>query len=416
MKMDGLGAAGAGAVSHSSSTHEAGAAGAHAPEPTPGVSVEPFAEAPSRSAGEGPQLRKGLEPAIAKIAKQNPDPTNVLGDVALKDSQVGPLLTALQTEPNHALLGRMSEAELETTMEDLAHRSWPELPEQQKHELAMVLASKVREHAKFDAAFKMRDAAVDAMSSAADQLEGLSKDPRQLAQLKQQLSGPATHQTEELRARLGIDDPSRLSRLDDSELGRRIATRAELVRHEAGELKRAGANRIFMVCGDHKVADLYMERAGIQPGSVAGRQVDAAREQGKSDAESIEHMKLACSIAAAVATGGLGVGLAGAAVTAGGSAVMNAGSVYEKYKAIDAAKAGETAGTKELGAVGDAKWNFGVAAGVAGAEVALGGVVANQGAHLLEKVVSHEVGHAVSHVAVTVSAFALEQALSKHED
>lgn len=409
MAIKSIGSAGAAGVSQSSPTDEVASA---PPPPRPeaeGSKVEAYQGPAAPSESKGQQLRKGLGSAVADIARKNPEPFGTVGNVTIKEAQYEPLFKALQTEQNRALLGEMSEAELETAMADLVQKSWPHLSEQEKHELAGKLSQKVREHVKYDAAFKMRDAAVGTMNDAADSLEKLSKDPKQLEQLKQQLSGPATNQTEKLRAQLGIDDPSRMDPLDVNEMGRRIDARAHLVRGEAKKLEQAGPERIFMVCADHNVADAFMERAGIQPGSVAARQVDAAREQGKSDKQSLEYMKLACSVGAAMATGGLGVGaVAGTAA----SVTMAAPGLYEKYEAIGSAKAGESAGTKKVGAAEDAKHNRNVAVGFVVAEPLAGTALS----HAVGEVVGHFLpgaAEAIAHGVVTYGAHDLEHALSK---
>ena len=168
-----------------------------------------------------------------------------------------------------------------------------------------------------------------------------------------------------------------------------------------------------------------MRDKGIRPDSFAAEQVSAAREQGKSDKAEIEHMKLACCVVAAAATGGLGAGgLAGFATSAAGSTLMNAGSLAEKSRAVDMARDGEVSGTMREGSADIARRNLHVAQVAFAAEVVGGGIAARYGSHavghpFLEKLGeegAHHVAHGIIEGSTALSAGSAELAASKENE
>jgi hypothetical protein len=294
-------------------------------------------------------FKSGIGAAVDNLAAKHGDPIGFFGNVNLKQAEFDPLIRAAQTPSVRAALNSMSSGAVETQVEGMVKKAWPNLDAEQAHDVANKVMQQLRDQAKYDAGYGMCAKAKDMMLSAADKV----KDPKL----------------------------------------------AELLRHQAKELDSPAGARVFRAVADQDVAALYMKDAGVKPGSFAADQVAAAREQGKADNEQIEHMKLACSIAAVVATGGLGLS-AGAAfgVSAMSSTVMNAPGIAEKVNAIDRAIAGEAAGTMEKGSVDRAKYNLKVAVAAYAGEVALGGAAAHFGGHAM--------GHAVES--------GLEKELGKH--
>jgi hypothetical protein len=247
--------------------------------------------------------------------------------------------------------------------------AWKSVEPEDKNKLINKLTSQVREAAKYEAGNKMRDTAANMMGAAASKLETAAKNPN--------LSETSVKELKE---------------------------QAGLLRKEQEELKKAPVNQLFLSMADHDVAKVYMRQAGIDPESIAGKGVMDARAQGKSDKESLEHMKMACSVAAALATGPLG----GAYVVASGLA-MNAQSLNEKFNAIDRAKAGEKAGTMKDGAVDRARINFLIAAVVTGGEAVGGGHVAHWAEH------TFGLSKSLAEGAVSLGANSFEQAMSLEE-
>jgi hypothetical protein len=293
-----------------------------------------------------------LGPAVQDFAQKRPDPTGWLGDVnvtgdQLRYSEVG---QALEDPRTTEALSKMNEGQVRNVIENEIHKAWPKLDGEQTHDLVNKFVDQVKESARYHAMEGMRKEAVSTMRELAK-----AKDPEQ----------------------------------------------KKLLEREANRLERAGGDTVFRAMADHDVSAAFMKKAGISAESLAGKQVAAAREQGNHDRENIETMKFACSVAAAFATGGVGAG------GAFGAAVMSAPGVYEKYEAIDQAKAGELAKTMKPGAADAARRNAAVAAAGAGFEVALGGLTA----HKLASATG--LPEAASHALVTATVLEVEHAAQK---
>jgi hypothetical protein len=312
-------------------------------------------------------FKSGIGSAVDNLAAKHGDPIGFFGNVSLKQAEFDPLIRAAQTPSGRAALNTMSTAAVETQVEGMVRKAWPKLDAEDVREVAGKVTQQLRDTAKYAAGYGMCAKAKDMMLSAADKV----KDPKL----------------------------------------------ADMLRRQAKELDSPAGARVFRAVADQNVAGLYAREAGIKPGSFAADQVAAAREQGKADNEQIEHMKLACSIAAVVATGGLGLsGMAAFGVSAMSSTVMNAPGIAEKVSAVDRAIAGEAAGTMEKGSVDRAKHNLKVAVAAAAGEVVIGGAAAHFGGHAvghavesgLEKELGAEAAQEAGHFAMHATHTAIE--------
>jgi hypothetical protein len=362
------------------------------------------------------EFRNKMGPAVASLARDHEDPSS-LTDNDARHSAFGKAVYQLRTT-----LGSMNDGAVAAEMEDAVRRAWPNATPEDAHAGAARLTDQVREQAKYDAAFGMRDTAVEVMRNVGEKLDKLSKDPKELGALAQRLREMPKDREEALRAKLGLED----AKLEPKDMSAKIGERAKLLQREAKELSHADSERVFRAMSGHHVSETFMSQRGISPDSLAGRQVLVAREQGKSDKENIETMKRACTYTAAFFSGGLAAGgiAAGMMASAAASFVMNSGSVSQKYREIDTARAGVSAGTMSGEAIKNAKFNFGVAATIAAAEGLSGGLLAHHTAEPIEDMFLHVAGdsaakflaHGIAETAVTFAANSAEQALSREDE
>jgi hypothetical protein len=250
---------------------------------------------------------------------------------------------AVKTVPREQLLA---------AIEDKVRKTQPGITEEGVKEIAQMITAGLEDGLRTDAALGMQKQVCGQLRSAADSFRKTAADGPQLTKLcatLARLEGPGATdaqkaQAASLRAGLGVKNDGQP--VTPERLAPALTARAALMSKEAFTMEGRGAEgSLSRSLLTHDVSASYLKAAGIAPGSFAAQGVAAVKARGEADEASIDHAKIAASVALSVASAGMGLGALGVIGAAGMSAGLGAPSVLAAYEEVDSAAAGASAGT-----------------------------------------------------------------------
>ena len=351
---------------------------------------------------------RSLADPLSRLARKHPQPQSFTGALAFKDTELslGGFGAIVGSDEFRKAAAQLSPREFEAQMQAAVAKAWPNLPQDKQLELAGRLTREAGEHLRDSTAFQLQDMATRMLRDAAKDFRAAAIDPEKLRSLLERLnrsgeSGAEAAQTRSLREAFGLDPDQR--KVSPEALTKALNERATLMESEAAKMRERGVPTLFRTLAENDLGERFMQQAGIPPGTFLAAQVDAVKARGVDEKETIAHVKFATAIATAVVTGGIG----GAAFGIGTSLAISAPSVAQAWTTVDAARAGESAGTMKAGAGRNAKLHAVVSTGEAVAS-AVGGAAAGAALHGVTgkvaekaaKVVAEEVVEQVMHGAI----------------
>ncbi|MEW5742589.1 MAG: hypothetical protein AB1938_26975 [Myxococcota bacterium] len=369
-----------------------------------------------------------LQGPLVSLAKKFPDPIGVAGQLKFPAAEVdlGAFGDVLRKDDFLDAAGKLSRRDVEAQLQAAVRQAWPNLSQDKQLELASALTAKAAEYLRDQAAFKLQDTAARMMRDSAKGFREVAGDPQKLKALAERLSrvgeSPADQaKTQSLREAFGLDRDQR--KVSVAELAKAMNERADLMEREASNMRKHSPMTLFRSLAEHDLGETFKERAGIQPGSFLAAQVDAVKEKGLEEKETIARAKFVTALATAMATGGVG----GAAIGIGSSLAMSAPEVMLAWHAIDEARAAESAGTMKAGAGRKAERHAVTSTAVSVGSVAVGAAVSGALHKPIEAVaerlasrVAEEIVEKGAHVAVDaaveLAAERVGEAVEHHYD
>lgn len=356
-----------------------------------------------REAAVTSQARKELKAALGiplrDLARKHPE-----GDFRFSKEKFG-LEDALHSESALKALGTMSRADATQAIREHVKQTWPKLEPAGIDEITHKVASEIGESLRYQTATKMKNTAVSMMETTAKHFKELATDPKALAKFADQLEKLPIQEERHIKDLFGLNEPTPLHSRDPKKMAERLLVRAKMIEAEASKLDRtSGGDRTLMAVAEHDVRTTALKAMGAREGSWLASAAGGAQAEGASLRSQLTGVKIATSVATAYFTGGLSLGLA---VSAGSSMAIGAPALTQAWRNVDAARAGESAGTMPEGSVETAKTNRAIATGGFVASAAAPAIL-HAPAHHLEKGLEPLVGefvakgaaHALPHAAI----------------
>jgi hypothetical protein len=328
----------------------------------PDDGVCPTPEAPELPGATRPALQGSaadraafsvLDASLAKLATEFP-----AGDADDFRARHWDAFRKAATDPRlNEAFGRMSHEAVLETLDARVAQHWPTLSKEDRTALSSDLVADLATGVRQRAAYLMRNTAVRLLRDGASAFDARAKDRAALCETTEQLAvlqRPGSSPEEQLHA-ANLRDALGLSReasaVAPDQLAAALQARAKLMRHEAWSLEEAGENTVYRHLLRHDVRDVVAREAGLEPGSWAATRLDAAKAEGQRQAEQLEDLHKASVLALCFASAGVGLtGAAAWAATTGTVTALGAPKVAVALAHVDAAAAGESAGTMGAGA------------------------------------------------------------------
>ncbi len=335
-----------------------------------------------------------LQEPLSKLSARFPDPIAFFGNTKfkLKDVAFGAVGTALREPGLNGALARMPASEVRAVVQEQVKKAWPQCSAKDLEALNQYFMGQLTESLRERAAPRLQHLATTMLEDAAKSFDKSAADPKAVGELAQRLTARAGDASgRDLRAALGLEPDA--ASVTPEQLAGALKERAALLHQEAKKMEAHGRPTLFRALAEQDVGPLFKEAAGIREGSVLAAQIDAVKEEGEFEQDKIDAVKLASLVVAGGVTGGLlslGTGL-----VVGTSVAMEAPGVLEAWHGIDAAKAGESAGTMKAGAGEEAQTRALIKTG----EAALSTATAGLANHALHGVVGSLAEPAAKHMA-----------------
>lgn len=264
---------------------------------------------------------------------------------------------AIRTPEFMSAAANLSPADVRARVEEQVKRAWPQASPEQTQKLKQYLMGEMGQFLQQNLAPRMQETATQMLDAAAKTFDKMAANPAEVAALATRLtdmahpSTPVEERVEvrDLRIALGLKADE--ANVTPEELTNGLKARAGLLHREAKKMKYHDQLTVFRALAEQDVSGIYKQAKGIREGSMLAAQIDGVRATGQKENAAIAGAQFGAMVAAAVVTGGLGVGgVAGVAISSGAALSLKAPSVLLAWQSVDTAKAGESAGTMKAGA------------------------------------------------------------------
>ncbi|MDP2273740.1 MAG: hypothetical protein Q8N23_15455 [Archangium sp.] len=282
-------------------------------------------------------------------------------DTSFKLKHVTAFGKAIQTPEFMSAAANLSPADVRARVEEQVKKAWPQASPEQTQQLKQYLMKEMGEFLRQGAAPRMQETATRMLDAAAKSFDKTAANPSETAALATRLTemahplAPVEDQCEVRDLRIALGLKADQANVSPEDLTKGLKARAALLHQEAKKMKYHDQLTVFRALAEQDVSGIYKQAKGIREGSMLAAQIDGVRQKGENENTAIAGAQLSAMVAAAVVTGGLGVGgFAGVAISSGAALSLKAPSVLSAWQSVDTAKAGESAGTMKAGAEDEA--------------------------------------------------------------